>query len=82
MRAATPSNAAELAVPDSADIREALSGAGARLVQSMKKKLAVLSSGLNELKSRKAITSPMAYIDLKRMELDFLRSRFASAADS
>lgn len=81
LRAATPSNAAELAVPDSYDVLEALAAAETRLTQSMKKKLSELTLRLSELKSRRVMTSPMAYLDLKRMELDFMRSRFTSSAE-
>jgi exodeoxyribonuclease VII large subunit len=81
LRAATPSNAAELAVPDSYEMLEAIAGAETRLIQSIKKKLSESALRLTELKNRRVMTSPMAYIELKRMELDYLRNRFLSATE-
>lgn len=81
LRAATPSNAAELAVPDAGEVIEYLRSAELRSVQAMKKKLETLSASLNDLSSRRVMQSPGAYVDLKRMELDFLRSRLASAGE-
>lgn len=81
LRAATPSNGAELAVPDQAELRETLMSAEIRAMQAMKKKLDALRRSLNELSGRRVMQSPTGYIDQKRMELDYLRSRLASAAE-
>lgn len=79
LRAATPSNAAELCVPDQGEMREALASVEIRLAQAMRKKLSALSSRLEELSSRRVMKSPTGYIDSKRMELDFIRSRLSGA---
>ena len=70
LRAATPSNAAELAVPDENEIREALSSVDVRSSQAMRKKLSEKRARLTDLASRRVMQNPTAYIDQKRLELD------------
>lgn len=81
LRAATPSNGAELAVPDQSEIREGLAGMDIRSTQAMRKKLSELRSRLEDIGSRRVMTDPGAYVDAKRMELDFARSRLAAAGE-
>ena len=82
LRAATPSNAAELAVPDQSDIRDALHGADVRLSQAVRKKLTQYRASLGDMASRRVLSSPTGFIDQRRMELDGVRTRLASAADA
>lgn len=81
LRAATPSNGAELAVPDQSELRETLQGAETRAQQAMRKRLELCRRRLEDLKSRRVLESPTAYIDMKRMELDFIRKSMASAQE-
>ena len=81
VRASTPSNAAELAVPDRADVEGLLSNLDIRSRQALKKQLTRCRTELNNLKSRKVMTDPMAYVDTKRMELDYIRDRLTADAD-
>lgn len=81
LRAATPSNGAELAVPDQNDMRESLISCNIRAAQAMRKRLDILRRRLDDLASRRVMHSPTGYIDQKRMELDFLRSRMISAGE-
>ena len=81
LRAATPSNGAELAVPEQDDIREGLQSAQIRMQQAMKKKLGELSRRLETLRSRPVMLSPMGYIDQKRMQLDFMRGSLLSVQE-
>ena len=60
VRASTPSNAAELAVPDRADVEGLLSNLDIRSRQALKKQLTRCRTELNNLKSRKVMTDPMA----------------------
>jgi len=80
-RAATPSNAAELAVPDQMEIREALQSRDIRMAQALRKKLELLSRRLEELAKRPALTDPEVYLGAKRMALDHARERLGSAGD-
>ena len=75
LRAATPSNGAELATPDRSELSDALRGAQERCGRAVAKRLEAYRSRLRELRSRRVMQGPMGYIDLKRMELDMLRGR-------
>jgi len=70
LRAATPSNAAELAVPDELEQRELLENLKARAAHAMGKELAQSHDRLINLSSRRVLQNPAAYIDQKRLELD------------
>ncbi|MDR1132152.1 MAG: exodeoxyribonuclease VII large subunit [Oscillospiraceae bacterium] len=84
LRAATPSNAAELAVPDAGELREVFSSAEARLLQAVRKKLSEKRARLGDLSARRVMRNPTAYIDQKRLELDraqtLLTARFERLA--
>ena len=81
VRASTPSNAAEVAVPNAADMRELLENLGIRQLQAVRKKMITISSKLEELKKRRVLQTPMAYVDSKRAELDYVKDKFIAAAD-
>lgn len=78
LRAATPSNAAELAVPDQNEFREALSSMEARLLQAMRKKVSENRTRLENIASRRVMQNPTAYIDQKRLELDSAQNALLS----
>lgn len=80
-RASTPSNAAEIAVPDCAEIREELDNLEIRSQQTMRKKLDTLSARLDDLKNRRIMRSPGAYLDVKRLELDRASAGLISAGE-
>ena len=82
VRASTPSNAAELAVPDQAEVREALRGLEARLDHVLRRQIAEGRQRLEAISGRGVLTSPTAYLDLKRMELDHARSRLITVSES
>ena len=81
VRASTPSNAAEIAVPNAADMRELLENLGIRQSQAVRKKMITISSKLEELKKRRVLQTPMAYVDSKRAEFDYVKDKFIAAAD-
>lgn len=81
LRAATPSNAAELAVPDQAEIRELLTGLQARMEHTLRRELVHHANRLKDLSARKVLSSPTAYLDFKRMELDRLQSKMIAVSD-
>lgn len=80
-RASTPSNAAEIAVPDVNDICEQLENLNIRQNQALRKQLSRMQSKLDDIKSRRVLQNPMAYVDVKRSELDYMRGRIIAAAD-
>lgn len=81
VRASTPSNAAEIAVPDEADIRELLANMSIRQTQAMLKSITRLSTRLDDFKGRRVLRDPMAYVDTKRSELDHVQDRLVAAAE-
>lgn len=81
VRASTPSNAAEVAVPNAADMRELLENLGIRQSQAVRKKMITISSKLEELKKRRVLQTPMAYVDSKRADFDYVKDKFIAAAD-
>ncbi len=80
LRAATPSNAAELAVPDRLDVMQALSGLELRMGQAMHRELKLRRQRLSELAGKRVLQSPKNYLDDKRMMLDYLQSRLNAAS--
>jgi exodeoxyribonuclease VII large subunit len=80
VRAATPSNAAELAVPDIAEVSQMLAGLRLRASSSCTRAFDTARARLDNLAGRRCLTDPMSYIDDKRMLLDMTRERLASAA--
>lgn len=81
LRAATPSNGAELATPDAEELRAALRSLEARCDQAVRKRLEGSRAALMQLASRRVMQSPRAYIDLKRMELDMRTGRLLSTQE-
>lgn len=80
-RAATPSNAAELAGPDSDEVRAFVDESGIRLRQAMGKKLDLLTRRLGDLAARPALTDPEVYLGAKKMALDYARASLAAAGE-
>ncbi len=80
-RAATPSNAAEIAGPDMVDVLANIAQNGARLQQAMDKKLDRLSHRLEELSGRPALNDPEVYLGAKRMALDYARASLSGAGE-
>ncbi len=80
-RASTPSNAAEIAVPDSREMRELLASFEIRSSQAMRKQLSALRERLNNLRSARVLSAPTAQFDNRRMELDRMRDRLLAAEE-
>ena len=80
-RASTPSNAAEIAVPDWHEMQDALQSYEIRSRQAMEKSLKSLSQRLDALKSKRVLTDPGVYLDNRRMDLDRARDRLLAASE-
>ncbi|MBQ9331121.1 MAG: exodeoxyribonuclease VII large subunit [Oscillibacter sp.] len=74
-RASTPSNAAEIAVPDRGELLRWLRGAGERMEQCESARLESLRKRLAELAAKRVLTDQMAYVQDKRMELVHVQQR-------
>lgn len=77
LRAATPSNAAELAVPDQNEVAVWLRQMEGRLAQAMGRKLESARKDLDRAARCRALQDPMNYVDDKRMVLDYQREKLA-----
>ena len=77
LRAATPSNAAELAVPDHNDVEAALLSFGRRLGGGMSRRLERSRQRLSRLADSRMMTDPAAYFRDKRMLLDYQSGRLS-----
>lgn len=80
-RASTPSNAAEIVVPDQRDVRDALESFCIRQDQALRKKLMSLSQQLDAYRSKRVMTDPAAHIDDRRISLDHARDRLVAAEE-
>lgn len=79
LRAATPSNAAELAVPDQNEVYAALLGSKQRLEQTMRQRLLRSRQQLERLGKSRMLTDPKAYVQDKRVLLDYQSRRMSQA---
>ena len=80
-RASTPSNAAEIAVPDQREVRRRLATLKDRMEQSERARLDTLRTRVTELSQKRALTDPTAFIADKRLLLDYTQKNLTSAAE-
>lgn len=80
-RAATPSNAAELAVPDQEALRQTLDSMSESMVTALTRQLKASQKHLDMLSASKCLQSPMAYFQQKRDCLVATANRMISAQD-
>ena len=78
LRAATPSNAAELAVPDCEALYQQLDSATAAMEIALKRQLKAARQHLNALSGSAALQSPDAYIQQLRKNLQLLCNRLVA----
>ena len=79
LRAATPSNAAELAVPDQGVILQTLDSMENAIASSLNRQLKTARQQLNILSASNALRSPDAYLKQKEKALELLTNRLAAA---
>ena len=79
LRAATPSNAAELAVPDQDAIRQTLDTMAGNMAVSMQKRIKNARQHLSVLSGSTALQSPEGYLIQRRESLEMVRNRLAAA---
>ena len=75
LRAATPSNGAELAVPDQNEIYAALLSDKTRLEQAMRRRLDQNRRSLNQFSRSRVMQEPQVYFQNKRLLLDYQSRR-------
>ena len=75
LRAATPSNAAELAVPDCTVLQQTLRQTLLRLEQAERNRISRLSQRLKMLADSRVMKRPDAYLQQQELQLEMLRQR-------
>ena len=78
-RASTPSNAAEIAVPDMAELLRTLDAAHSRMTQSIRRDIATHSRRLESLSKKRVLTDPTAYLADRRQDVDHMTHRLCAA---
>ena len=81
LRAATPSNAAELAVPHRRELASLLAKEGERLRGGLARSLGQYRQRLERLGRSRAMTDPASYFRDKRLLLDYQSSRLVRALE-
>lgn len=79
LRAATPSNAAELAVPDQAALLQSLDAAASAMASALSGKLRHARQRLRVLAQSPALVSPTGYLEQRKQSLEHLKSRLIGA---
>ena len=79
LRAATPSNAAELAVQDQDALRQQLDSMSGAMAAALNRQVRAARQHLTMLSRSPALSSPTAYLNQKRQNLELLRNRLVAA---
>ena len=81
-RASTPSNAAEIAVPEQKELRRRLDTLSVRMEQSAQKRVKALRERYEALARSRVLRDPMAFIDDKRLLLDYTQRKLSALAQA
>ena len=79
LRAATPSNAAELAVPDREALAQALDSMANAMANALTRQIKAHRQHLTVLSKSPALQSPTGYLEQKRRQLELLRNQLFAA---
>ena len=79
-RASTPSNAAEIAVPDMSELLRYLRGTENGMAQSVLHRLEREERRLKALAEKRVLTDPLAFVQDRRLQLDYMQDKMTSAA--
>jgi len=82
LRAATPSNAAELAVPDQDALRQNLDAMSSAMATVLGRQLKSARQHLAVLSQSPALRSPTGYIEQREKSLELLKNRLVSAQNA
>lgn len=78
-RASTPSNAAEIAVPDMDELLRTLSASRTCMEQSVARELSKQRAWLDTLAKKRVLTEATAFVDDRRQDVDHLTLRLCAA---
>ena len=79
LRAATPSNGAELAVPDREALAQNLDAFSAAMIGALNRQLRLASQRLEGLAASSALRSPTGYLDRREKDLQLLQEKLLAA---
>lgn len=79
LRAATPSNAAELAVPDQDALRQNLDAMSNAMVSSLSRQVKAARQHLQVLSASQALRSPTGYLEQRSQSVELLKNRLVAA---
>ena len=82
LRAATPSNAAELAVPDQDTLRQVLDTMSATMVTALQRQLKASQQRLKMLSESPALQSPQGYFEQRSKSVELLKNRMTAAQNA
>ena len=82
LRAATPSNAAELAVPDQQALRQTLDSFSSVMANALSRQIKASRQHLKVLSESQSLKSPTGYLEQRRKNLQLLRNRMISAQNA
>ncbi|MBE6965100.1 MAG: exodeoxyribonuclease VII large subunit [Ruminococcaceae bacterium] len=80
VRAATPSNAAEIAVPDSISLRKNINDYRNRIYSHLVSKIAFNKELVKNISEKNIMKSPWMFYQERRLNLDFIAEKLSSAA--
>ena len=81
LRAATPSNGAELAAPDQEALLQNLDALNGAMAAALNRQLKLAGQRLDALAASPALRSPTAYLERKEKDLQLLKSRMITAQE-
>ena len=81
LRAATPSNGAELAVPDRESLMQSLDALNAAMGAALNRQLKLCTQRLDALAASPALRSPTGYLDQKQKDLTLLQNRLSASQE-
>ncbi|MCI7639633.1 MAG: exodeoxyribonuclease VII large subunit [Clostridiales bacterium] len=79
LRAATPSNAAELAVPDQDALRQSLDAMSNAMASSLNRQVKAARQHLMVLSASQALQSPTGYLEQRNQSVELLKNRLVAA---
>ena len=78
LRAATPSNAAELAVPDQDSLRQMLDSMSGAMATALSRQLTAARRHYQLLSAHPSLQSPVSYLEQRRKNLELLKNKLIS----
>ena len=82
LRAATPSNAAELAVPDRDALKQLLDTMSCAMATSLQRQLKASQERLNMLSASPALQSPIGYLEQRGKSVELLKNRMTATQNA